>query len=401
MLARLCAYKFLGDCVLIYPLYALMMERRGLNPAQLSSLFIVWSVTAFAAEVPTGMLADRVPRRNVLALGGLLTALGWACWLLWPGYWGFLAGFVLWGVGGACDSGAFEALAYAAAGASDAALCPAASGPAQPAGHVPLDFTRLLGQTRAAAFCGILSAGLGASLAVRLGASDTLLLGLSIIAALLSGAAALSLPSAAPVPTEGAAGSPRGSVAGYLAELDTGLRYTLARPALLRLVVLIALSVGLYGSLEEYFALLARDSGLPEAWQGLLLAAIAAAQALGAAQAWRLGQGVSGARWLLLFAGALLLVGGVLRSPVGLACLLLFCLAYTAAETLLAARLQGFLPDAQRATLGSLSGFAGEVWAVAVYAGAGAVATHWSYALAFAAGGACLLAIGLGTGRLR
>jgi hypothetical protein len=203
-------------------------------------------------------------------------------------------------------------------------------------------------------------------------------------------------PAGVPDSAAGVALPPAGT--GYLATLRAGLAFAARRPALLSLVLFSALALVLYGSLEEYFALLARDSALPEAWQGLLLAAIAASQALGAGQAWRLDagrRGLSTPAWLLLLAGALLLACGLLCSPLGLACLLLFCLLYTAAETLLAGRLQELLPDAQRATLGSFSGLAGEVWAVAVYAGVGFIAGRWSYALAFAAGGILLLLLGL------
>ena len=43
---------------------------------------------------------------------GLLQAAGYAVWLLLPGFAGYAAGFVLWGIGGSLVSGSFEALLY-------------------------------------------------------------------------------------------------------------------------------------------------------------------------------------------------------------------------------------------------------------------------------------------------
>ena len=96
----------------LYPVYALLFADRGLSAGEISSLFAIWSVVAFACEVPTGALADVWSRKRLYALGELLTAAGYALWLIWPSYPGFALGFVLWGVGGSLSSGALEALVY-------------------------------------------------------------------------------------------------------------------------------------------------------------------------------------------------------------------------------------------------------------------------------------------------
>src|SRR4051794_11376583 len=64
------------------------------------------------AEVPAGALADRFSRRGALVAGGLLEAGGYLLWVASPGFAGFAAGFVVWGLGGALASGALEALLY-------------------------------------------------------------------------------------------------------------------------------------------------------------------------------------------------------------------------------------------------------------------------------------------------
>ena len=98
MLARLYAYVFAQDFILIYPLSAMMFVERGLTPAQLGFALMAWSVTGFLLEAPSGVIADRVPRKYVLAAAQLIRAAGFAVWWFIPGFWGALTGFLLWGV---------------------------------------------------------------------------------------------------------------------------------------------------------------------------------------------------------------------------------------------------------------------------------------------------------------
>jgi MFS family permease len=110
--ARFYALCACDDGVLLYPVYALLFADAGLDAGQISSLFIIWSVTGFLLEIPSGAWADAFSRRRLLALAGLLRAAGFALWLVWPSYEAFAAGFVLWGVSGAMQSGTIEALLY-------------------------------------------------------------------------------------------------------------------------------------------------------------------------------------------------------------------------------------------------------------------------------------------------
>ncbi|GAA3748561.1 MFS transporter [Plantactinospora mayteni] len=105
-------YAFLDDFVLLYPLYALLFTDTGLSVAQISSLFVIWSLTGIVLEVPSGVWADAVSRRLLLAGAPLLGAVGFGLWVAAPSYWVFALGFVLWGARGALQSGASEALLY-------------------------------------------------------------------------------------------------------------------------------------------------------------------------------------------------------------------------------------------------------------------------------------------------
>ncbi|MEV6428437.1 MFS transporter [Nocardia sp. NPDC051463] len=105
-------FKGIGDLIPLYALYALLFADHGLTTGQISSLFAIWSTTAFLLEVPSGAWADTVSRRALLVFSGVLLTAGFVAWTLVPSYLGFAAGFVLWGVSGALQSGTFEALLY-------------------------------------------------------------------------------------------------------------------------------------------------------------------------------------------------------------------------------------------------------------------------------------------------
>ena len=98
--------------MLLYPVYTLLFSDTGLSVWQISSLFVIWSVSSLVLEVPSGALADATSRRRLLILGPLLTAVAFALWVAAPGCWVFALGFVLWGLKSALTSGALEALVY-------------------------------------------------------------------------------------------------------------------------------------------------------------------------------------------------------------------------------------------------------------------------------------------------
>ncbi len=105
-------YLFLDDFVLLYPVYTLLFSDEGLTVWQISSLFVIWSMSSLLLEVPSGAWADAVSRRRLLVAGPLLTAVAFGLWIAAPGFWVFALGFVLWGLKSALTSGALEALVY-------------------------------------------------------------------------------------------------------------------------------------------------------------------------------------------------------------------------------------------------------------------------------------------------
>ncbi|MFC7532157.1 MFS transporter [Actinoplanes sp. GCM10030250] len=335
--------------VLLYPVYALLFADTGLTTGEISSLFAIWSVVAFACEIPAGALADVWSRKRLYALGQVITAAGFALWLIWPAYPGFVLGFVLWGLGGALSSGTLEALVHDELGGDSAA------------------YARLIGRSGTTGLLAMLAATLLATPAYLAG--GYLLVGLvSIATVTLGGLLALRFSEK---PLSGTGDDRTGdteSELGYLAMLRSGLREVAGSRRVAR-AVLVAAAVPGFSALDEYLPLLARDKGSDTSVVPLLFALTALAMAAGSALAGRLPptspRPLAGA---LTLAAALLAAGALMPHLSGMAVvsaafgLLQFAMVH--AET----RLQDTITGPARTTVLSMSGFAAEVGAVALYA---------------------------------
>lgn len=107
------AQQFLSEAMPIYVFYAIMFaDQGGLSTAKISLLFVWWGVVGLVSELPTGVIADKYSRKYSIVFGGVLRALGFLSWMFFPFFEGYALGFLLWGVGGAFNSGAFEAYLY-------------------------------------------------------------------------------------------------------------------------------------------------------------------------------------------------------------------------------------------------------------------------------------------------
>ncbi len=104
--------KLFEDLMPIYPLYLIYFENKGLTVQQISVLLAIWSLAVVLLEIPSGVMADRWSRKNMIMIGSLCRA---ACYLIWSfsdRFELFALGFILWGTGGAFVSGAEEALLF-------------------------------------------------------------------------------------------------------------------------------------------------------------------------------------------------------------------------------------------------------------------------------------------------
>ncbi|MGW6280509.1 MFS transporter [Kribbella sp. NPDC055071] len=349
--ARIVAFEALHDFIPLYPLYQLLFADHGLSAGQISTLFIIWSTTAFVLEVPSGAWADTYSRRKLLTLGALLSGLGYAAWITLPSFAGFALGFVLWGTSSALISGTFEAFVYDELAARNRTT----------------RYATLLGRARSASFVTNLAATALATPLFTLG-GYTLAGIVSIFACLTQAAVALSLPEA-PATEPEAETTPSKAFASYLAMLRTGVTEVLTSRRVRRAVALVAL-LGGFLAFDEYFPLLAREAGAATSMVPLLIAGTVAAQAIGGALAgptYRL-PAATFAIGLALTA-VLIASGSLSRSVWGF---LPIALGYGVMQLVIVvaeARLQDSITGPARATVTSVSGFFAEVFAVAVYAG--------------------------------
>ncbi|WP_312880069.1 MFS transporter [Actinokineospora xionganensis] len=326
----------------IYPLYAVFFADTGLSGAEISLLFLIWSSVSVLAEVPLGAVADRFSRRSSLVGASLLQALGYVLWIGLPGFTGFAVGFVLWGLGGALESGAFEALLY----------------------------DGLAGQGEESAFAlvngRVTAVNLLTELPTAVLASGLFALGGYRLAAWVSVGVCLAAAWVASRFPEAARGADDGEL-GYVELLKVGLREAADNRVVRHALIVVALLGGL-DAFEEYFPLMALAWGVPAGWVPLAMVGIPLAGAVGAA----LGGFGSGLRTrtlgvLLGVAVAVLVVSGVLRSPAGLLAVAGFYGLYQLVLVVAEARLQDSIEGPARATVTSVAGIGIEVSALAVY----------------------------------
>ncbi len=257
----------MGEFVPWYGLYALLFADHGLGAARISSLLVIWSVTGFMCEVPSGAWADKVSRRGLLILSSLLHAAGFAAWTVFPSYGGFAVGFDLWGVGGALASGTFEALLYdELAGGGSAG-----------------DYAVVIGYATSASEAATLLATLSAAPLFAWGGYG--LVGwVSVGVALTDALLAASLPSAPRAAT--VASSDDQPPMSYLATLRAGIS-EVTRVRTVRRGMLLASVIFGFTAFDEYFGLLAGDRGVSTASVPILVSLTVVGSLVGAALAGR------------------------------------------------------------------------------------------------------------------
>ena len=341
-LARLAVgWTALSELVPLYPLYALLFLDTGLSTAEVSLLFAAWSVTALVTEVPAGALADRWSRRGVLVVAGGLEAVAFVVWTVAPGFWGFLAGFAVWGVAGALVSGAVEALVYD--GLADVGA--------------EATFARVNGWTTSAELLVQVPTAAAASLLYALGGYP--LVGWASAAVCVAWALlALRFPEP---PREPDGGS-------LLGALRSGVAEAVRVPAV-RLTVLAVALVGGLDAVEEYFPVLAGDRGVPTVAVPAAVLGITLAGALGAALGGRADRLPDRALpVLLLLAGVLLGAAAVVPGSGALAVVAVSYGLYLAVLVVAEARLQERVDSARRATVTSVAGLGIELAGLLVFA---------------------------------
>lgn len=369
-LAKIYAFKFFDDFILIYPLYAVMFTDFGTSPWQFGMLLTSWSLTAFLLEVPSGVWADKYSRKHILIIGQLIRAVGYGFWLFMPTFIGFLVGFILWGVKSALTSGTFEALVY------------------DELKRLKKEevYAKILGRTKSIYFMAILLANVLASLGILMGYSFVLVL--SIASVLLAGLSIITLPPAKKVEST--------HETEYFQLLKKGLFYSYHHKPVWRLILFLSLAVTIGAALDEFWPIFANQAGLPKYGLGVFVAAISLTQGVASYFAYKF-ENKSDWFFYLLYSlnGGLLLVAAYLFQIAALALILIYSSVFTLMSTIFEARLQHQIPSSIRATVSSVKSFFLEVGAMTTFGGFSLLAEWLGYQKSFMIYGGLIMGIGV------
>jgi MFS family permease len=369
-LLKIYTYRFFDELILVYAFYAVMFTDSGVGPTGVGILLATWSMTAFLLEVPSGVFADKYSRKNILLLGQILKSLCYLSWLLFPTFWGFLIGFILWGVESALTSGTFEALLYdllKKEGASDR-------------------YSKVLGFTKVLARTGFLAASALAAITIQFGYPVILIF--SIISPIIAGVAIVSLkPVEIKKSTE---------EAGYFNVLKSGIKTVGTNPRLIYIISFLVFMYGIGGALDEYWPVFAKAVGSPDYGIAIFVGACSVMEIIGNLIAHKLEKLPNKAMYsLFILMGILIVASAYIFNLISLALLVLYCGIDTILKTVYESKLQHQIPDETRATVSSVNGFFIEVMVFVVFIGFGAIANYTDYGQAFMVFGYVTVFIGI------
>jgi len=372
LVGKAATYRFLDTFVLIFPFYTVMFTEHGMSPAQIGVALAAWSLTGVALEIPTGALADRLSRRWLLFAAQVFRGSGFLVWALFPGFWGYLIGFVLWGVKSALVSGTFEALLFDELKAEGRAE----------------DYARAIGHAQTGRFAGLMAAALIAAAIAGIGNYALTLI--SSASSLVGAASALLLPRAPK-----AAAAHRSN---YLGMMRRGIGEAVRRPGVLPILLFIALMQSLLAACDDYWQIFGRDVGLARPQIALFVAALGAGQACAAAFAHRapLDRSWSLPAWVALGGLVLAAAAAVFQPWVSVPLAVVFTAMCIIALVQADARFQHALSGEARATVASVKGFASQCGITLLILNFGLMAQFSAYRTAFLVHGIALTLLGAG-----
>ena len=347
--------------MLIYPVYAIMIEDAGMSPTQLASLLVIWSATTLLFEVPSGVLGDLFQKKWVIAWSCVFDMLAFVVWLIWPTFWGFALGFTIWSFASALSSGTSEAYLHDVL-------------------EDKSSYEKIYGRTEAAESIGIATALLLGGFVATFGYELTLYL--SMLAP-LTGLLILvfCLPRSTVRPNAEDADSFGDAIETFLRTLISGAE-AVARNRRIGLIIGISATLGaVAGVYEEYIGVLMREIGLGLTLVGVIYGAVWFSRTIGALLAHRLPNTLVTPTTLYAVAGTLLAISFSLEAAVPILSIAL-CAYYVVngiGDVAFGARLQAELDDHHRATATSFQSMGLELLAVGAFFGLGFLAANSSW----------------------
>ncbi len=103
---------FFHNLIPAYVIERLFWQERGMNVKMVVYCEIIYALTIIILEIPSGILADKFGRKNLILIGSILAFFEFIILIFAYNFWQFAFVVFLTGIGGACTSGAWNALLY-------------------------------------------------------------------------------------------------------------------------------------------------------------------------------------------------------------------------------------------------------------------------------------------------
>ncbi|MCF6276296.1 MAG: MFS transporter [Candidatus Magasanikbacteria bacterium] len=94
---------------IVFSTYVIFLQRHGLSLFEVNIVNIVYAISVFLFEVPTGAVADLYGRKNSFLVSSVFMFLGCLLYGLFDSMTGFIIAEILLAIGSTCASGSFEA----------------------------------------------------------------------------------------------------------------------------------------------------------------------------------------------------------------------------------------------------------------------------------------------------
>ena len=333
-------YQLFRDFILIYAVDKLFLIYRGIELYQIAILIAFWSLSTTLLEIPTGVLADKWSRKNMLVLSAIFRSLCYVTWFFGSNFWLFLLGFAFRTVSGTFESGTLEAYVFDFLRQK----------------RKEEEFEKIWGRGQASLTIGIaIALSLGGFLSTY---SYELVVALSALSPLFTMATSLLFPQVYPVTLIGEKS--------YLSILKDGIKKAFSNTLLVRVFLYSAIVYAALGMLDEYDqVMLSSWFNMPNSFIGIWLATAMGISSLSGLYAHKLkNMGWKLLNTMAVVTGILLIMISLSNSPLLLGTFLLFWTFSVLINVLTQGVIQREIPSEERATITSVNSLITETGAV-------------------------------------
>ena len=358
--------------MLIFPLYAIMFQDSGLEPIQIAYLFMAWKVTSFILEFPSGITADLFSRKKQLILAEIMIFFGYLIWMLFPNFWGFFVGFILWGAKAAFVSGTLEAFIYDELKAMDKESL----------------YTKIYGRLSSISTFSVGLAALLTFFVFNFGGYPLVLL----TCVISNGIATLILFTMKEVPLTKSTGEKK-----MFKLAQNGFKEILNKKDLLIIVIFTALIAAIATPIDEYTNLLVVEAGLKVEFLGIFTAASSFLMILGGLIADKFENFNEKFHYfLVVLSGSLFLVAALLMNQITILLFLIEITFVPIVDVIFEGKSQKLISSEMRATVSSIRTFLGRIGSVIIIFIIGIISQSSGYKGGFIFLAALSLMIGIG-----